>query len=711
MLETNVRAHDRTDSNGSPPQTALPERPMTLRREGSYQNQDSGTATPVDEISDPMALSLIHHDELPPVSAPGFEVHRHDFYPGALSHLTPGLGLSPSLTESLWPFNTEDQTHQDFVNYELSESFRNPNFEDEPHTPDMDKDPIDYISGSSGAMGGLSLTSTAGLLTPTESSFEDPSEENARGLLGYIYPQPFLAEDSADMLTYRFDKLTCGILSIMDGPGDNPWRTIMWPMATQSPALYHAINAMSAYHSAWDIPQFRVLGHEHKNASIRFIQEGIRDNSFSVHTAIATALCLGLAEAWDRHSNTGNTHIKGAQVLVRQALKEHQQRRLEGIDIARLKFLCNAWVYMDVMARITTFENDESHDFDNTFLFSGDPDEFPQLITGDTHPGFGIDFGIPVDSRLDPLMGCASTLFPLIGRTANLVRKLVKSDTNSPAIITIANDIKMGLERWDPPNEIDDPEDPDTSVQHTLQTAEAYRWATLLYLHQAVPELPSLSSTELAQRVLQYIATVPLTSRTIIVQTYPLMIAGCEAKTSEDRQWVLNRWEAMIGLMRLGMTQKAQLVMEEVWRRRDAWQANPGANRRLVPTSIVQPQRPRSRPFARSPSGDVRYGEIGDPGRTGMVFSYVDVDDNDSVPGNRPKSPKDEKRERRAMERRDGRDPRMELQDPAYTVRGHLHWIGVMWDWGWESTYLCRAAAASPNHHMQRHKVTARALC
>ena len=22
--------------------------------------------------------------------------------------------------------------------------------------------------------------------------------------------------------------------------------------------------------------------------------------------------------------------------------------------------------------------------------------------------------------------------------------------------------------------------------------------------------------------------------------------------------------------------------------------------------------------------------------------------------------------------------------DPAYTVRGHLHWVGVMWDWGWE---------------------------
>ncbi|KAI6873380.1 hypothetical protein KC334_g18622, partial [Hortaea werneckii] len=179
--------------------------------------------------------------------------------------------------------------------------------------------------------------------------------------------------------------------------------------------------------------------------------------------------------------------------------------------------------------------SDLSNDFDNTFLFAGDS---PDLVMGDNgNTGFGIDFGMPIDARLDPLMGCANTLFPLIGRVANLVRKVCRSQTNSPAVISQANDLKLALETWDPPAFIERPEDPTTDVQHTLQTAEAYRWATLLHLHSAVPELPSPSSTELAQRVLTYLATVPLVSRTVIVQIYPLMVAGSEATTAEDRQW------------------------------------------------------------------------------------------------------------------------------------------------------------------------------
>ena len=71
------------------------------------------------------------------------------------------------------------------------------------------------------------------------------------------------------MLTFRFEKLTCGILSIMDGPHENPWRNLIWPLTSQSPALYHAITAMTAFHSATDVPQLKIVGHEHKAASMR----------------------------------------------------------------------------------------------------------------------------------------------------------------------------------------------------------------------------------------------------------------------------------------------------------------------------------------------------------------------------------------------------------------------------------------------------------
>lgn len=537
---------------------------------------------------------------------------------------------------------------------------------------------VDGITTIDGSTNGLPLFLASRRHSPSSSSSTMSAEDvygSWQGPISYVYNQPYFALDSPEMLTFRFDKLTCGILSVMDGPNENPWRSLIWPLAQQSPALYHAVTAMTAFHSSTDVPALRVVGHEHKQASIRYIQEGIRDSSMTDQTAIATALALGFSESWDQHTATGNTHIKGAQALVKRALADHQRNPLGGIELARLKFLCNAWVYMDVIARLTSVDSDESNDFDNTFLFASDS---PNMVMGDSRAsGFGIDFGIGIDARLDPLMGCANTLFPLIGRVANLVRKVCRSQTNSPAVISQANDLKTALETWDPPAFIERPEDPTTDVQHTLQTAEAYRWATLLHLHQSVPELPSLSSTELAQRVLQYLATVPLASRTVIVQIYPLMVAGCEAATAEDRQWVRDRWIAMGQRMRIGVIDKSATVTEEVWRRRDVYEAQPTTRRKLVATADLQPARQRGSPLVRSDTGSLM---AADPGRTGMVFSYVEEGDasgavgDGSVGGRRPN-------------RRNASDRFVGAVDPAYTVRGHLHWVGVMWDWGWEGEF------------------------
>ena len=270
-------------------------------------------------------------------------------------------------------------------------------------------------------------------------------------------------------------------------------------------------------------------------------------------------------------------------------------------------------------------------------------------------------------------MGCAVTLFPLIGRVANLVRKVCRSTTNSPAVISQANDLKAALEAWDPPDYIERPEDVYTQVQHTLQTAEAYRLATLLHLHQSVPELPSSSAADLAQNVLQYLATVPPSSRTVIVQIYPLMVAGCEAVTKEDRDWVRERWGAMDKRMRIGVIEKSLAVTEEVWLRRDAYEAQPTSQRKLVATADLQHARNRGRPSVRTSSGV----EEADPGRTGMVFSYVEADGDGKAIG--------ETTGKRHMPARPGVGGGLiGSVDPAYTVRGHLHWVGVMWDWGWE---------------------------
>ncbi|EMC94751.1 hypothetical protein BAUCODRAFT_36006 [Baudoinia panamericana UAMH 10762] len=607
----------------------------------------------------------------------------------------PTAAPSPTLTELLLPFQDELPQDGEFISFSMPEGMQFP----------LSPLPADVIDPAL-LSGGLDDDDTEELVRqdagtdelqrpinhdrPTSSgsaiSISDQLQTLWQGPVHYLYSQPYFRHDSPEMLAFRFDRLTCGILSIMDGKSENPWRTLIWPLAQRSPALYNALMAMTAYHSSNDVPALRVAGHEHKQKSIRYIQEGIRDSSMTDQTAIATALALGFSESWDQHTASGNTHIKGAQALVKRALADHQRNPLGGVELARLKFLCNAWVYMDVIARLTAVDSDESNDFDNTLLFAVDS---PEMVMGDAVPGFGIDFGTGIDARLDPLMGCANTLFPLIGRVANLVRKVCRSQTNSPAVISQANDLRMALEAWEPPHFIEQPEDPTTGVQHSLQTAEAYRWATLLHLHQSVPELPcDYSSAEMAQRVLQFLATVPLASRTVIVQIYPLMVAGCEATTEEDRQWVRDRWAAMGQRMRIGVIEKCATVTEEVYRRRDRYAAQPTGRRRLVATADLQPARQRGMPLVRTDTGF----QNADPGSTGMVFSYVETADGgegDPQPGS-------------ANERFPPRPKRVDrgvsTMDAAYTVRGHLHWVGVMWDWGWEGMSDALFAADTGSH-------------
>ena len=117
----------------------------------------------------------------------------------------------------------------------------------------------------------------------------------------------------------------------------------------------------------------------------------------------------------------------------------------------------------------------------------------------------------------DPTDLDATTLLPLIHRAATLCHKV-----RTRIITTPARDLQLELELWrptDPP-----PLSPLVSYSHKCdarQTAEAYRLATLLCLHQAFPTLPSESTPVLADRIHIVLDHVPTTSAYVVVQLYP----------------------------------------------------------------------------------------------------------------------------------------------------------------------------------------------
>ncbi|KAI9817436.1 MAG: hypothetical protein M1827_001046 [Pycnora praestabilis] len=479
--------------------------------------------------------------------------------------------------------------------------------------------------------------------------------QDAFDLFSALYRQPDINPGSPEMLMVRFDRQTCGILSVKDGPTENPWRTLIWPLARESPALYHAIASMTAFHTSKEKPAMRVEGMEHMRQSIRSLASNIE--GMRTETALATTLVLAFSESWDQHISTGIEHLRGAKVLVNQALTKHKQSSLGGDDLARLRFLCNTWVYMDVIARLTSIDDDESNDFDAAL---GPP-------CGPLLPNI----------QIDPLMGCAGSLFPLIGRVANLVRRVRKSESNTVAMISKAMELKSMIENWEPSSFFEPPEDPTSEIQHSLQTAEAYRWATLLYLHQAVPEIPSLSTASLAKKVLVFLATVPLSSRTIIVQIYPLLAAGCEAAGHEDRQWVQDRWAAMSQRMLIGNIDRCWEVMREVWDRRDNYEAEiRGRHPRLNKARTVPEDISSENGLKRKVGDELDLfdwsNEYGNAKRRATCDAGIGLHRNSEL----------NQRRKRSM---DNFTENMEFE---LTVRGGMHWVGVMKDWGWEGKQI-----------------------
>ncbi|OAP56777.1 hypothetical protein AYL99_08889 [Fonsecaea erecta] len=575
-----------------------------------------------------------------------------------------------------------------------------------PVEDDFDKEIIrsDAIA-TSAAMSALQLPTPSSMLDPSFSntpfqafraSSPTPSETSTASSKSSdmtILAQPSLDASSPEMLMLRFDKQTCGILSVKDGPTENPWRTLIWPLARESPALYHAISSMTAFHGAHEIPNLHMPGMQHMTKAIKRLAFEIEN--MRLDSALATSLALAFSEGWDRHVSTGVQHLRGAKVMVNNALIRHrrdmQMGQMTTQDANRLKFLCNTFVYMDVIARLTSLE------------------EAPDLNFEDILSTVNSPFGDQVE--VDPLMGCATTLFPLIGRVANLIQRVRKTESNSLTIVSTALELKERLLQWQVPSVLifERPEDPNSEVQHSIQTAEAYRYATLLYLHQAVPEIPSDPAASLAKKVLVTLASVPLSSRATIVHIFPLFAASCEVTDPDDRTWVMQRWQAMIRRLKIGNVNSCWNVVQEVWARRDAYEEEkssrllrqyasrgvPGGN--FVPPVLDMPPALKrkshtvdslglgdSRPFSHGQNQAQGRGpeEVDATGRP--IRRRLTLDSAGSASGMLAMSATMPPPPTSLPQRHTSDIMSPDQLEPEYTVRGQLHWSGVMADWQWE---------------------------
>ncbi|KAF5602460.1 c6 zinc finger domain-containing protein [Fusarium pseudocircinatum] len=370
-----------------------------------------------------------------------------------------------------------------------------------------------------------------------------------------VYKVPQLDSDSPENISVLFDRRICEVLCIKDSSTGNPWRKIVWPMAKEHTALYHAIAAMTCFQGFNDLPQHRAIGLRHLNYAVQ--QLAVMETSdCKPEATISTALAVSLAQAWCHpRSSTTTSYIRKGAELLRKALIEHQSSQRPRDELIGLGFLSNTWIYMDTITRITCHDG-----YVMDLPLMSDCSLFSSRSSGST---------------VDPLMGCARPLFPLLGSVADLVNRVRRRQErlNSPAIVSEAVRLRTSIERWEPSTELDE-EPQDTQLSSStidlIQTANAYKWATLLFLHQAVPELPTQASLQdMARKVLTLIATVSVDSHAAIFPVMPLMIAGCEATDIEDRTWVSDRWRVLGSRLTSGLVNRCLEITTEAWKRHD----------------------------------------------------------------------------------------------------------------------------------------------
>ncbi|KAH7134510.1 fungal-specific transcription factor domain-containing protein [Dactylonectria estremocensis] len=466
-----------------------------------------------------------------------------------------------------------------------------------------------------------------------------------------IYRQSGAGEDNPENIAFVFKHRTCEVLCIKEALSGNPWRKIVWPLAEEHPALYHALAAMTCFNG---LPGLRAEGTRHLTKGIEELSLQA-EASVPLEVTLTTALALAIAQTWYHpRSSNGITYLGKARSLLQQAVFGDQESRpLEGNP--RLTFLANTWMYLDVLTRITS---------------CGDRSVNDDLVTDLSLVIHGTNF----ESQFDPLMGCAHTLFPLIGRVADIVNRVRRAPrkSNTPAIVSKAVELMVAIDRWAPlviPDEATKNDSVTSDVSDLVQTANAYKWSALLLLYQAVPELPCrLSEEEMAQKVLILIATVPLSSKAIIFPVLPLMIAGCEATEVEDRDWVRSRWQSLYTGNGSGIVDRCLELTSEVWRRRDGSMDDAGS-RQPLRTAMLDA-------LVQAPGST-------SPGIPTSADTQTNPGFRDDGNGSQSKEQQDSARISTSGSTVKG-EAWARTKYVGSTVKSKMHWLSVMEEWGWE---------------------------
>jgi hypothetical protein len=375
--------------------------------------------------------------------------------------------------------------------------------------------------------------------------------------------------DSPEVLLSHFRDQICPMLSIT-GSQENMWKSLVLPLVHNSQSLCLAISALTALHISTNNTSSIQL-HAHGAGlllqSFRSLQSELNRTERMIGT-LATIILLASWTGWSEGLHHAKTHMNGASALLSQIGSRYMQQtwRFSSNEKCALMFLVSTFVHIAALSSLV-----------HAAIAKGNIRFLTDSMVADGMGGFQMRHGFlgtthPLIS-LDPWLDCLSTSIYLMKQAALVCHDVVSGTSTSSAICQRATRLKQEIEGWTPT--IRRPRSRaqlfTADEEYMLHTAEAYRYATLLYLHQAVPEMLSASSQQLATTAIAHLCSCPPSATITFAQTYPLFVAGCEVTSKEDRQWVKERWTTKMMCMRVPNISKCWEITQEVWKRRDAY--------------------------------------------------------------------------------------------------------------------------------------------
>ena len=385
--------------------------------------------------------------------------------------------------------------------------------------------------------------------------------------------------DSHEVLFSRFREQICPMLSFTVGQ-NNLWQTWILPLTRSSESLPHAISAITALHASTLTANVQLYIHGEASIieSFRILNRELSRPKFEI-SALATILLLASWARWNGGFGQWKTHLNGAFAVLQKISSPRQyiEWKSSFANIHRFLLLASTFLHMDALSDLVqstiSGENPRS-----------DP-KFRELIRRSPLILRSRVWCLPLDRW------SFGFLIPVefIYLAADLCYE-VRMATITSDVITKAETLKREVEQFSrgsmlTATEVVHPSDLDK--QCAVHTAEAYRYATLLFLHQVMPDIFGMTSSQyLARATVNHLSRSPPSPSVIFTQIYPLFVAGCEASTKQEQEWVKERWAVMAARMRVTNVDNCWKITQEVWRRRDAYRQLRSENAQGVADNI-----------------------------------------------------------------------------------------------------------------------------